>query len=81
VGRADPEEVAQGIPEATPEPAMAITIETVSVFSDGRALARGTMRFADDEFAATLPIALLLVPGGDGYLVDDLLISTFLAPG
>jgi hypothetical protein len=80
-GMPDLEEVAQGVPEAAPEPAMAISIETVSLFSDGRALARGTMRFADDEYAATLPIALVLVAGGDGYLVDDLLISMFWAPG
>jgi hypothetical protein len=77
----DLEEVAQGIPEAPPEPALAITIEGVTMFSDGGALARGTMKFADDEFAATFPIALLLVRRGDGYLVEDLLFSTFWSPG
>lgn len=79
-GEPDLEEIAQGIPEAPPEPAFAMSIDSVTLLSDGRALARGTLKISDDRDEGVFPMALVLVPSAGGFLVDDLLISIFWAP-
>ena len=82
-GAARVDEVAQGIPEAQPEPrapSFTFTIDRVSVDDDGSALVVATVSPAEAGARPTR-ILLLLVPTERGLLVEDLFTSALEGGG
>lgn len=83
-GRPSWDEVAVGIPEAPqaepPAPQFSATVDSVTLDASGTAYARGTfvINFRGETY--TYAVILVLVPGGDGYLVDDFFISVLTEP-
>jgi hypothetical protein len=76
------EEVGQGVPEAsTPpkpsEPEITYTVDSVAMGSDGRVIVSVTLVEVADGERETYALAVVLVPAGTSYLVDDLLYSAF----
>ena len=75
--------VAQGIPES-PKPPSArptVTVDSVAVASDGKAVAFATLTDPTSSPPATTPFYLLLVPSARGYLVDDILLPLIALVG
>jgi len=72
------DEVGTGVPETnappTP-PSQAFTVDSVAPFTDGSLLVRLTLHAEEDGQQETYGLALVLVPAGDSYLVDDILLS------
>jgi len=76
------EEVGQGVPESsrppTPaEPEVTYTVDSVAMGSDGRAIVSVTLAEVEDGETEMYALAVVLVPAGTSWLVDDLLYSAF----
>jgi hypothetical protein len=72
------DEVGMGVPETnvppTP-PSQTFTVDSVAPFTDGSLLVRTTLHAVEDGQQETYGLALILIPAGDSYLVDDILLS------
>jgi hypothetical protein len=72
------DEVGTGVPETNappPQPTTTFTVDAVAPFADGSLLVRVTLHAEENGQQETYGLALILVPAGDSYLVDDILLS------
>jgi hypothetical protein len=72
------DEVGTGVPETNappPQPTATFTIDSVAVVADSSLLVRITLHGEENGQQENYGLALILVPAGDSYLVDDILLS------